>query len=56
MAAIQDLRGFLEVLEKNGQLRHITEEVQLEPDIGAAGRAISQRNRSPGFLSNRPIE
>jgi 3-polyprenyl-4-hydroxybenzoate decarboxylase len=37
MAAIHDLRGFLEVLDKNGQLLHLTEEVQLEPDIGLLG-------------------
>jgi vanillate/4-hydroxybenzoate decarboxylase subunit C len=56
MAAIQDLRGFLEVLEKNGQLLHITEEVQLEPDIGAAGRAISQLGEKTPALSFEKIE
>jgi 4-hydroxybenzoate decarboxylase len=56
MAAIQDLRGFLEVLQKNGQLLHITEEVQLEPDIGAAGRAISQLGEQTPALSFEKIK
>jgi UbiD family decarboxylase len=56
MAAIQDLRAFLEVLEKNGQLLHITEEVQLEPDIGAAGRAISQLGEKTPALSFEKIK
>jgi 3-polyprenyl-4-hydroxybenzoate decarboxylase len=30
MVAIQDLREFSEVLEKNGQLLQVSEEVQLE--------------------------
>lgn len=56
MAAIQDLREFLEVLEKNGQLLHIAEEVQLEPDIGAAGRAISQLGEQTPALSFEKIK
>ena len=56
MTAIHDLRGFLEVLEKNGQLLHITDAVQLEPDIGAAGRAISQLGETMPALSFEKIK
>src|SRR5260370_21531122 len=56
MAAIQDLRDFLEVLEKNGQLLRIAEEVSLEPDIGAAGRAISQLGEAVPALSFEKIK
>src|SRR5260370_42292107 len=56
MVAIQDLRDFLEVLEKNGQLLRIAEEVSLEPDIGAAGRAISQLGETVPALSFEKIK
>jgi UbiD family decarboxylase len=54
--AVHDLRGFLEVLEQNGQLLHLTEEVALEPDIGAAGRAISQLGETTPALSFENIK
>jgi 4-hydroxybenzoate decarboxylase len=56
MTAVHDLRGFLDVLEDNGQLLHVTEEVQLEPDIGAAGRAISQLGETTPALSFENIK
>jgi 4-hydroxybenzoate decarboxylase len=56
MHAAHDLRRFLEVLENNGQLLHIKEEVQLEPDIGAAGRAISQLGETVPALSFEKIK
>jgi 4-hydroxybenzoate decarboxylase len=56
MAAIQGVRDFLEVLEKNGQLLRIAEEVSLEPDIGAAGRAISQLGETMPALSFEKIK
>lgn len=37
--AYDDLRSFLQVLDKEGQLLHITEEVMPEPDIAAAANA-----------------
>ena len=37
--AYDDLRSFLETLDKEGQLLHITEEVRPEPDIAAAANA-----------------
>ncbi|MFI0904408.1 non-oxidative hydroxyarylic acid decarboxylases subunit C [Streptomyces sioyaensis] len=37
--AHDDLRSFLETLDKEGQLLHITEEVRPEPDIAAAANA-----------------
>ncbi|MFF2999416.1 non-oxidative hydroxyarylic acid decarboxylases subunit C [Streptomyces sp. NPDC057950] len=37
--AYDDLRSFLEVLDREGQLLRITEEVQPEPDIAAAANA-----------------
>ena len=46
----KDLREFLEVLEAEGQLVRIKEEVMPEPDIGAAGRAASNVGNSPAVL------
>ncbi|MEU4893352.1 non-oxidative hydroxyarylic acid decarboxylases subunit C [Streptomyces sp. NPDC044780] len=37
--AYDDLRSFLQTLDKEGQLLHITEEVMPEPDIAAAANA-----------------
>src|SRR6266481_3340315 len=56
MAAVQGVRDFLEVLERNGQLLRIAEEVSLEPDIGAAGRAISQLGETMPALSFEKIK
>ena len=42
MRAFQDLREFLQVLEAEKQLLRIDEEVSLEPDLGAAGCALTQ--------------
>src|ERR1700680_3617780 len=56
MAAVQGVRDFLEVLEKNGQLLRIAEEVSLEPDIGAAGRAISQLGETMPALNFEKIK
>ncbi|MEU6038981.1 UbiD family decarboxylase domain-containing protein [Actinomadura sp. NPDC047616] len=39
MAAYDDLRGFLDTLDKEGQLLRITDEVMPEPDIAAAANA-----------------
>ena len=46
----QDLRTFLEVLEEEGQLVHITDEVMPEPDIGSAGRAASRMPNGPAVM------
>jgi vanillate/4-hydroxybenzoate decarboxylase subunit C len=54
--AVQGVRDFLEVLEKNRQLLRIAEEVSLEPDIGAAGRAISQLGETMPALSFEKIK
>ncbi|HTF62123.1 MAG TPA: hypothetical protein VK638_05350 [Edaphobacter sp.] len=56
MAAVQGVRDFLEILEKNGQLLRIAEEVSPEPDIGAAGRAISQLGETIPALSFEKIK
>ena len=40
--AYKDLREFLETLEREGQLVRVTETVNPEPDIAAAGRAGGQ--------------
>ena len=37
----EDLRGFLEVLERERQLLRISRPVRPEPDLGAAGRAVA---------------
>ncbi|MCM3697827.1 non-oxidative hydroxyarylic acid decarboxylases subunit C [Paenibacillus macerans] len=51
--AYQDLREFLSVLEQEGQLLNIEEEVKPEPDIGAAGRAVANLGESsPALLFN----
>ncbi len=42
MRAFQDLREFLQVLEAEKQLLRVDEEVSLEPDLGAAGCALTQ--------------
>ena len=42
MGAYQDLREFLAMLEKERQLLRITEQVALEPDLGAAAGALTQ--------------
>lgn len=48
--AYQDLRGFLQVLEEEGQLVRVKDEVNPEPDIAAAGRAASNISSSPAVL------
>jgi vanillate/4-hydroxybenzoate decarboxylase subunit C len=40
--AFKDLPEFLQLLERENQLIRVTEAVDLEPDLGAAGRAVSQ--------------
>jgi UbiD family decarboxylase len=49
-----DLRSFLVALEDNGQLLRIERPVMLEPDLGAAGRAVSNLdgNTAPALLFN----
>ncbi|GCE21994.1 non-oxidative hydroxyarylic acid decarboxylases subunit C [Dictyobacter kobayashii] len=39
--AYKDLRAFMQRLQDEGQLLNIDEEVNLEPDLGAAGRAVN---------------
>jgi 4-hydroxybenzoate decarboxylase len=51
MRAFQDLREFLGVLEQQKQLLRIEAQVSLEPDLGAAGCAITQLGEtSPALL------
>src|SRR5947209_7990196 len=47
-----DLRGFLATLEAEKQLLRIHQEVKLEPDLGAAGCAVSKLdgNTAPALL------
>ena len=45
--AYPDLRSFLNVLEEEGQLVKVTEEVMPEPDIAAAGRAAANIKNGP---------
>lgn len=52
--AYQDLRDFLQTLEREGQLLVIDREVMPEPDLGSAGRAISNLGeQTPALLFNR---
>jgi UbiD family decarboxylase len=55
MRAFKDLRDFLQVLDAQHQLIKITDEVALEPDMAAAGRAITQvaGESSPALYFNR---
>ena len=46
----RDLREFLEVLETEGQLIHIKEEVMPEPDLSAIGRAAPDIENGPAVL------
>lgn len=46
----KDLREFLATLEEEGQLVRIKDEVNPEPDIGAAGRAASSMPNGPAVL------
>ena len=46
----KDLREFLATLEEEGQLIRIKEEVDPEPDIGAAGRACANMDKKPAVL------
>ncbi|MEV6604646.1 hypothetical protein [Kutzneria sp. NPDC051319] len=49
-----DLRGFLEVLDREGQLLPITDEVLPEPDVDAAANAAARMGGSAPalFFSN----
>jgi hypothetical protein len=48
--SIQRLREFLETLEREGQLVRVTETVNPEPDIAAAGRAAANIKNGPAVL------
>jgi UbiD family decarboxylase len=45
----KDLREFLQTLEAEGQLIRIKDEVNPEPDIGAAGRAAANQKNGPAI-------
>ena len=42
MKCYQDFREFLTVLDQQGQLLRIHDEVKFEPDLAAAGCALAQ--------------
>lgn len=46
----KDLRDFLAVLEKEGQLVRVKEEVNPEPDIASAGRAAANLKNGPAVF------
>ena len=46
----RDLREWIDDLENNGELLRIKEEIKLEPDVGAIGRAVCDF-RGPGILA-----
>ena len=48
--AYKDLREFLTVLEQEGQLVRVKEEVNPEPDIGTAGRAAANLKNGPAVM------
>jgi UbiD family decarboxylase len=48
--AYKDLREFLSKLEEEGQLVRIKDEVDPEPNIGAAGRAAANLKNGPAVL------
>jgi 4-hydroxybenzoate decarboxylase len=54
MRAFKNLREFLQLLDAEKQLLRISEEVSLEPDLAAAGRAITQLSEtSPAIHFDR---
>ena len=54
MRAFKNLREFLQLLDTEKQLLRITDEVSLEPDLAAAGRAITQLSEtSPAIHFSR---
>jgi vanillate/4-hydroxybenzoate decarboxylase subunit C len=54
MRAFKNLREFLQLLDAEKQLLRITDEVNLEPDLAAAGRAITQLSEtSPAIHFDR---
>ncbi len=50
MLSYKDLREFLVILEKEGQLLKITDPVMPEPDLSAIGRASSDLENGPAVL------
>ncbi|MFG3026206.1 hypothetical protein ACGFZQ_48295 [Streptomyces sp. NPDC048254] len=48
--AYDDLRSFLDALDKEGQLLRITEEVMPEPDVAAAANAASRMGEAAPAL------
>ena len=46
----QDLRSFLETLEEEGQLVHITDEVLPEPGVSSACRAAARMTNGPAVM------
>ncbi|MBE6184985.1 MAG: UbiD family decarboxylase [Bacillus sp. (in: Bacteria)] len=47
----RDLRSFLKKLEEEGQLIHVTQQVNPEPDLGSAARAVNNLgDQSPALL------
>lgn len=49
----KDLREFLKTLEEEGQLIRVKDEVDPEPDIGAAGRACANMDKNLQFCLKR---
>ncbi|MFC1815012.1 UbiD family decarboxylase [Thermodesulfobacteriota bacterium] len=49
----RDLRDWIQALEKEGDLLRIKEEVKLEPDVGAIGRAVCDVE-GPGIFIENP--
>lgn len=50
MNTSKDLRSFLKLLEDEGQLVYIEEEVMPEPDIASAGRAAANLKNGPAVM------
>lgn len=49
--AYNDLRAFLQRLKDEGQLLHVEQQVNLEPDLGGAGRAVTRLgDNAPALL------
>ena len=49
---IDDLRSFLEVLKKEGQLLHITKEVSLEHEIGSVIATLERKGAEAAYFSH----
>ncbi|HJM26840.1 MAG TPA: UbiD family decarboxylase, partial [Acidimicrobiales bacterium] len=52
MAAINDLRGFIEALEADGQLARISRQVSIRHELADVGAALARTGTGAGLFEN----